>query len=107
MNHYYFEGCSYYTPMHSDPAFGSIAFREPTSILTGRRHANTYGGRLVDPSFIASVDPGHRLPAMPEGFSAADYLAANPDVAAAGVDAQEHYQMFGRREKRPLKPQPA
>ena len=107
VNHYYFEGCSYHTPMHSDPAYGSIAFREPLNILTGKRHANMYCGKPVDPSFIASVNPRHRLPPLTEGFSAADYLDANPDVAAAGVEAEQHYQMFGRREKRPLRPEPA
>ncbi len=34
------------------------------------------------------------------GFDAAYYLATNPDVAAAGVDALTHYQNFGWREGR-------
>jgi len=34
------------------------------------------------------------------GFDSAYYLAANPDVAAAGVDALQHYQQFGWHEGR-------
>lgn len=41
---------------------------------------------------------------LPRDFSAAEYLAANPDVAAAGMDAAEHYLSHGRFEHRRLKP---
>jgi len=40
----------------------------------------------------------------PTGFDAAAYLLANPDVAAAGVDAAQHYRQFGQREGRRLQP---
>lgn len=37
-------------------------------------------------------------------FSADLYLEANPDVAAAGMDAVEHYLQFGRMEGRAIRP---
>jgi GT2 family glycosyltransferase/spore maturation protein CgeB len=37
-------------------------------------------------------------------FNSADYLAFNPDVAAAGMDPFIHYLWFGIREGRPLPP---
>lgn len=36
----------------------------------------------------------------PQNFDAAAYLAANPDVAAAGVDPYKHYNQFGANEGR-------
>lgn len=41
--------------------------------------------------------------APPPGFDPCEYLAANPDVAAAGVDPVAHYQHFGWREGRALR----
>ena len=41
---------------------------------------------------------------MPAGFDKALYLAANPDVARAGMDAAEHWLTYGKREGRKLKP---
>jgi hypothetical protein len=38
--------------------------------------------------------------AVPADFDAQEYLRQNPDVAAAGVDAAEHYEKFGRAEGR-------
>ncbi len=102
VTHYYFEGCSYYTPLLSDPVYGSIHFREPVCIATGRKHRNQYAGFQVDPGFIHQTLPRQR--GLPLDFEPADYYAANPDVAAAGVDAAQHYLLHGRQEKRRLKP---
>ncbi len=45
-----------------------------------------------------------RLPMVPrERFDAGAYLRANPDVAAAGVDAYAHYQAHGHAEGRALR----
>ena len=40
----------------------------------------------------------------PEDFEPLSYLAANPGVAAAGVDALAHFREHGRFEGRPLRP---
>lgn len=60
VTHYYFEGCAYYTPMDSDPALGSIRFREPLDIRTGLPTRNVYQGQAVDPDYIRSVNPDLR-----------------------------------------------
>jgi SAM-dependent methyltransferase len=41
---------------------------------------------------------------VPLDFDKDAYLAANPDVAAAGLDAAEHYLRHGQHENRPLRP---
>lgn len=51
--------------------------------------------RFDDPPFL----PPH-LDEVPEGFDAARYLELNPDVAAAKMDAVDHYIKYGRFEKR-------
>jgi hypothetical protein len=105
VTHYYFENCAYYTPMRSDPFYGSIDFREPQDISTGKTTRNMVAGHEIDRDFIKSVrskvDKGKKLP---EGFNDALYLAANPDVKAAGVDARDHYLTYGHKEGRRLRP---
>ena len=102
VTHYYFEGCSYYTPMGSDPAAGSIMFREPRNMLTGERMENRYAGEPVDAAFMRYDDPRAKA-RLPDDFDAAAYLAANPDVAEGGMEAGDHYLRYGRREGRPLR----
>ena len=41
---------------------------------------------------------------VPDDFDAEQYLLANPDVRAAGVDARMHFIQYGRREGRKLRP---
>ncbi|MGH2953120.1 MAG: hypothetical protein ACRDK9_03730 [Solirubrobacterales bacterium] len=36
VTHYYFEGCSYYTPLRSDIARGKVFFRRITDVGTGK-----------------------------------------------------------------------
>ncbi len=52
VTHYYFEGCSYYSPMLSDPFFGRIFFRLHRNIATGERMPNMYSGHKIPSSFI-------------------------------------------------------
>jgi hypothetical protein len=104
VSHYYFEDCCYYTPIRSDPMYGSVFFREPVCVATGKKHVNRYAGYEVDSQFIQHTRPRKRT-AIPEDFNAGDYYAANPDVKAAGANAFEHYIQFGIREKRRLRPE--
>lgn len=48
VTHYYFSGCLYYTPMHSDPYLGKVAIREITNIIDGKTVPNVYGGMPID-----------------------------------------------------------
>ena len=104
VTHYFFEGCSYYTPFFSDPFMGSIYFREPTSVLTGDVVANTCNGLDVPVSFIQNSVPakvsGEIRSTVPADFDGEAYLMLNPDVKAAGVDPVSHYLHHGMRENR-------
>jgi hypothetical protein len=57
VTHYYFENCAYYTPMHSDPTFGQIAFRQIDNIATGEPVPNRYLGAEVPERFISATRP--------------------------------------------------
>lgn len=48
-------------------------------------------------------DAAGNLISVPADFNALDYLAANPDVAAAGVDPAQHFRIHGFKEGRPLR----
>ena len=50
--HYYFEGCSYYSPLESDPFYGRILFRKLRNIANGEMMPNMYCDRRVPPWFI-------------------------------------------------------
>lgn len=121
VTHYYFKGCSYYTPLGSVPFLGKIYHRQITDIRTGqvvpnmvngvrvRKSANGDGTGLLGklftrkppaPKAAAPVAPVIPLPA---GFDGKAYLEANPDVAAAGADPATHWRLYGSKENRPLR----
>lgn len=107
VTHYYFRDCGYYTPITSDPFFGATHYRAPTDIGTGLEVASHYGGRPVPDDVVTAGLANMRrfapvLPKLPSGFNASAYLRANPDVAAAGLDAAEHWQLYGHSEGRAL-----
>ncbi len=111
VTHYYFEGCTYYTPLGSVPFLGSIEYREIVDISTGKNVPNMLNGLPVSKeqihhaSFVmdqASVTDPSR-PKLPPGFDGTAYLKANPDVAEAQVDPVKHWLEFGYLEGRPLR----
>ncbi len=102
VTHFFFEDCAYYTPMRSDPFYGSIDFRQPVDIRTGRAVEHRYAGRPIPAEFVAAVS--QRDKELPSGFDPQLYLAANPDVARAGMDPAEHWLMYGIHERRKLRP---
>jgi hypothetical protein len=79
------------------PQFGpDVAAMTPMQEAAGQnimKAAGAFG--LADP--LAGT-----MMSTPRGqeFAAQEYLAANPDVAAAGVDPMRHYQQFGQFEGR-------
>ncbi|MBB5414119.1 phytanoyl-CoA dioxygenase family protein [Paraburkholderia atlantica] len=99
VTHYYFENCVYYTPVVSDPAFGRIHYREIKDAATGIVQPNIYSGVEVNRTTIergmSSAIGEHARPTAPAGFDPVGYLRLNPDVAAAGVDAVDHYLEHG------------
>lgn len=109
VTHYYFDGCCYYTPVSSDPFFGSIHYRHLANVASGEVQQNVYSGCVVPGENIAwseknmDTHKSHQRP-LPAGFDPALYLQANPDVAATGVDASWHWRTFGYLENRMLRP---
>jgi hypothetical protein len=104
VTHYFFEDCAYYTPMLSDPAFGRTDFRQLTNIVTGQVMPQRYAGHDIPQSYVEASRGGNMAwQEMLADFDADAYLAANPDVAAAGVNPAEHYLMHGIKEKRRLR----
>ncbi len=104
VTHYFFDDCAYYTPMMSDPFYGSIAFRTLTNIVTGKPVPNRVAGHEVPARFVEATMPGQTKWQEEEVFDPQLYLLANPDVAAAGVDPAQHYLLHGIHEKRRLRP---
>jgi len=104
VTHYFFDDCAYYTPMMSDPFYGSIAFRNLTNVATGEQVPNRVAGHAVPRKFVDTTTPGQTNCQENETFDPALYLLANPDVAAAGIDPAMHYIQYGRNEKRKMRP---
>ncbi len=48
---------------------------------------------------VGNVEQPSPLP-LPAGFEASAYLRLNPDVARAGMSAEDHYRLHGKREGR-------
>jgi hypothetical protein len=98
------DDCAYFTPLLSDPFCGSIFFRtDVVDIGAERLVPNQYVGRVISEEFIASTNRPRPV-SLPPDFDPSLYLAANPDVKAAGVDAKAHCLQFGRREGRRIRP---
>lgn len=100
VTHYFFEGCTYLTPLGSDAVYGQIDYRRVQNILTGETVPNCYGHHHVSQEVMARKAPKSQK--LPPDFDPKAYLAANPDVAAAEVDAVQHYLTYGRHEGRRL-----
>ena len=94
VTHYYFDDCVYYTPLASNEPEGDLFRRDPVDIQTALGRPSSYLGKKIDEQMVASAE------APPPGFDAERYLRLNPDVAAAGADAWDHFKNFGRAENR-------
>lgn len=126
VTHYYFEGCRYYTPMHSDLIEGQIAHRDPVNIALGVKTSDvpalkrklaapgsSVGGfqkvyaamlKVLRP-FGAKTDKLTKWPEtpLPVDFDPEIYSFLNPDVIEAGLDPAKHYSRHGHVEGRPYK----
>jgi hypothetical protein len=103
VTHYYFEDCAWYTPMLSDPMYGRTAFRRPVNILTGKEMRHHYAGERIPMEYILAAVGALDWRTL-GAFDPKAYLAANPDVAQAGINPAEHYLKYGIHEKRLLRP---
>lgn len=105
VTHYYFDNCCYYTPLVSAPFLGPVFYRDTIDISSGKRAPNMLNGLEVPKRRIrAAALAKHKLRPRkpPANFDKTAYLRANPDVAAAKMDAVKHWLKFGYREGRPL-----
>ena len=125
VTHYYFEGCRYYTPMHSDLIEGKVAHRDPVNIAMGVKSSEVPSLRqqqagnqtlrgfkkayaaLLDTlmPFSARAKQRTRWPEipLPPDFDAQTYAHLNPDIVEAGLDPAIHYCRHGYLEGRPYK----
>jgi hypothetical protein len=125
VTHYYFEGCRYYTPMHSDLIEGKVAHRDPVNIAMGVKSSEVPSLRqqqagnqtlrgfkkayaaLLDTlmPFSARAKQRTRWPEipLPPDFDAQTYAHLNPDIVEAGLDPALHYCRHGYLEGRPYK----
>ena len=104
VTHYFFEGCAYYTPLHSVPLLGPVYYRDILDIASGQKMPNLISGQEVPER---QREHAQRMitgePQLPKDFDAKAYLKANPDVKAAKVDAVQHWLTYGYKEGRPLR----
>lgn len=104
VTHYYFEGCTYYTPLHSVPLLGPIFYRDIVDISTGQKMPNVISGREVEKRQRSHAkDMMHGEAYLPDDFDPEAYLKANPDVRAAKADPVRHWLTYGYKEGRPLR----
>lgn len=104
VTHYYFEGCSYYTPAFSDPFLGNLCLRKPYDIAQSKRRESEYFGEKTAELLNEKNDvPVPTVATFPDDFDALRYYTLNPDVLANGVDAALHYKNFGMQEGRRYK----
>ena len=128
VTHYYFDGCSYYTPMHSDVMAGQIAHRKPHNIASyqpkqklskhdsktssqkaARLHSITFAmtgglqqlGKLF--RFKNKTASTWIEVELPHDFDASSYAFLNPDIIDAGFDPAQHYARHVYIELRPYK----
>lgn len=126
VTHYYFEGCRYYTPMHSDLVEGKVAHRDPVNIAMGVKTSevpdfrqqqagdnSTFSG--FKKTYVALLNslmafsarkkqPTRWLEIMlPPDFDSQTYAQLNPDIVVAKLDPAKHYCRHGYLEGRPYK----
>lgn len=100
VTHYYFEGCTYYTPAFSDPFLGNLYLREPYDIAQNKRRESEYLGQKT----AELLGKQNEIPStFPDDFDALRYYKLNPDVLAHGLEAEFHYRNFGMQERRRYK----
>ena len=104
VTHYYFDDCSYYTPMHSDPFVGRIALRTPINQIDNRAVPNKFLGELLSTEVVKKISPRKDLEeGLPADFDPQRYLAMYADLQKANVNPAQHYLKSGRREGRRYK----
>jgi len=104
VTHYFFDGCTYYTPLHSVPLLGPVYYRDIVDISTGKQMPNVISGQEVETrQRVHAKNMMSTVPQLPKDFDPKAYLKANPDVKAAKADPVQHWLTYGYKEGRPLR----
>jgi len=104
VTHYFFDGCTYYTPLHSVPMLGPVYYRDIVDISTGKKMPNIISGQEVETRQREHAkNMMNTVPQLPKDFDPKAYLKANPDVKAAKADPVQHWLTYGYKEGRPLR----
>lgn len=115
VTHYYFADCAYFTPAFSDEPLGQLDLRTVTNIATGKVEPNMFNGEVLERwapreqeqkkgwGLWRAVRGSTQSYPVPTDFDPDTYLKLNPDVAASGQDASQHYSIHGHREGRPYR----
>ena len=101
VTHYYFEDCTYYTPMHSDPFVGRVALRGPINQVDGSKVSNKFLGKFL--AYEIAATPVKTTEELPADFDPQRYLQLYPDLRMANVNPTQHFIKFGRKEGRRYK----
>lgn len=96
VTHYYFDDCVYYTPLASNEPNGEYYHRDPVDIVTAVERPSSYMGTPIRRERVMPASQASRC-----GFDESRYLMLNPDVAAQGFNAWDHFTRFGKDENRP------
>lgn len=119
VTHYYFEDCTYMTPMSSNMAKGKIDYRVITDIATGKLVQNKSCEKQL-PNLNATAEPVRRPareaistlaakynssvykqhPDIPMDFNPEQYYLNNQDVFESEIDPFHHYALYGKKEGR-------
>jgi len=117
VTHYFFEGCSYTTPVANDVYQGQILFRQIVDIRNGELVKNVVNGRSIDQQNQSSNSNDYQQKIdgirskiqmsrfikdanIPDDFNPLAYAIINSDLLDAAVDPYEHYILFGKAEGR-------
>ena len=77
---------------------GTIGFGTSTPTLGSVPTTGTIGAGAA----TGAIGAGSAIGALPANFDSVAYLLANPDVAASGMDAGQHYRLYGAQEGRSI-----
>lgn len=103
VTHYYFNNCTYYSPMDSDKQHCFIKQRFDN--IEGHQSDHLHDSRknVVDEfraSYQSLIDQHRKLP---NDFDAEKYLSLHRDVRDGGINPVTHYILYGRYEGRSYK----
>lgn len=104
VTHYYFDNCTYYTPMNSDTFLGKIALRTPINLTTRAPAENKFLGEPLPEDFARKAAAKKDISALiPDDFDPKRYIQLHADLRKSNIDGLMHYLKYGKKEGRRYK----